>query len=205
MRSLRVSLAAANKVSDWSCLLRVSEGSPRNCEWLGEGGYEVTTFRDARVLRPSGLPAQSAKFSNDLASVQPDDEWHQRSSSQRGQDLVPSQPEIGGLQGGTQPLFALAWRRRSPIQRVRCWFGWAWTRTLRSTPAKDREASPGLVPLAELDTLVERIHANSHGQSQSRHATGAAASNLDLYTVNCTFRTAVAADAFAQTAPGVVE
>jgi len=44
---------------------------------------------------------------------------------------------------------------------------------------------PGLVPDAELDELVERIHRNSEGQS--RKATGAAASNLDLYQINCTF------------------
>jgi sucrose phosphorylase len=44
---------------------------------------------------------------------------------------------------------------------------------------------PGLLSPQELDALVERIHANSHGQS--RQATGAAASNLDLYQVNCTF------------------
>jgi sucrose phosphorylase len=44
---------------------------------------------------------------------------------------------------------------------------------------------PGLIPPEELDALVERIHINSNGQS--RQATGAAASNLDLYQVNCTF------------------
>lgn len=44
---------------------------------------------------------------------------------------------------------------------------------------------PGLVPPAELDQLVDFIHANSGGQS--RAATGVAASNLDLYQVNCTF------------------
>jgi sucrose phosphorylase len=45
------------------------------------------------------------------------------------------------------------------------------------------------MPSTELDALVERIHANSQGQS--RQATGAAASNLDLYQVNCTFYDAV--------------
>ena len=55
--------------------------------------------------------------------------------------------------------------------------------------ASDREGHPGLVPPDELDRLVERIHVNSHGQS--RQATGAAASNLDLYQVNCTFYDAV--------------
>jgi sucrose phosphorylase len=56
--------------------------------------------------------------------------------------------------------------------------------------ATDREGRPGLVPPAELDALVERIHHNSQGAS--RKATGAAASNLDLYQVNCTFYDALA-------------
>lgn len=51
--------------------------------------------------------------------------------------------------------------------------------------ATDRVNNPGLVPPEELDELVERMHRNSQGQS--RQATGAAASNLDLYQVNCTF------------------
>ncbi len=49
----------------------------------------------------------------------------------------------------------------------------------------DAESRPGILPMEELDALVEKIHANSHGQS--RMATGAAASNLDLYQVNCTY------------------
>jgi sucrose phosphorylase len=56
----------------------------------------------------------------------------------------------------------------------------------------DRQALPGLVPPAELDALVEGIHVNSGGQS--RQATGAAASNLDLYQVNCSFYDAMARD-----------
>lgn len=44
---------------------------------------------------------------------------------------------------------------------------------------------PGLVSPEELAGIVERIHANSNGQSA--RATGAAAANLDLYQVNCTF------------------
>jgi len=46
-------------------------------------------------------------------------------------------------------------------------------------------ANPGLISPEELDALVDKIHTNSNGQS--RQATGAAASNLDLYQVNCTF------------------
>jgi sucrose phosphorylase len=43
----------------------------------------------------------------------------------------------------------------------------------------------GLLPSEDLDQLVEMIHEKSNGQSRS--ATGAAASNLDLYQVNCTY------------------
>lgn len=49
----------------------------------------------------------------------------------------------------------------------------------------DSQSRPGIIPPEELDTLVEKIHTNSNGQS--RLATGIAASNLDLYQVNCTF------------------
>lgn len=51
---------------------------------------------------------------------------------------------------------------------------------------------PGLLEPDQIDTLVERIHDNSGGAS--RAATGAAASNLDLYQVNCTFYDALARD-----------
>jgi len=44
---------------------------------------------------------------------------------------------------------------------------------------------PGLLAPGEIDSLVETIHARSKGES--RKATGAAANNLDLYQVNCTF------------------
>jgi sucrose phosphorylase len=58
--------------------------------------------------------------------------------------------------------------------------------------AADPASHPGLVPDAEIDQLVRRIHANSRGESA--RATGAAASNLDLYQVNCTFHDALARD-----------
>jgi sucrose phosphorylase len=56
----------------------------------------------------------------------------------------------------------------------------------------DRAGRPGLIPPAELDALVEQIHARSGGQS--RQATGAAANNLDLYQVNCTYYDALGRD-----------
>jgi sucrose phosphorylase len=45
--------------------------------------------------------------------------------------------------------------------------------------------SPGLLTAEEIDELVETIHVRSKGES--RQATGAAANNLDLYQVNCTY------------------
>ncbi len=49
----------------------------------------------------------------------------------------------------------------------------------------DDPALSGLIPPAELTALVETIHDKSAGQS--RKATGPAASNLDVYQVNCTY------------------
>ncbi len=51
---------------------------------------------------------------------------------------------------------------------------------------------PGLLPPAAIDSLVETMHTRSGGQS--RKATGAAASNLDLYQVNCTYYDALGGD-----------
>lgn len=51
---------------------------------------------------------------------------------------------------------------------------------------------PGLLTPEQIDTLVEGIHERSRGGS--RAATGAAASNLDLYQVNCTFYDALGRD-----------
>jgi sucrose phosphorylase len=58
--------------------------------------------------------------------------------------------------------------------------------------SQDPAAWPGLLPDAGIDQLVQRIHANCRGESQ--RATGAAASNLDLYQVNCTFHDALGRD-----------
>ncbi len=69
--------------------------------------------------------------------------------------------------------------------------------------AQDRAAHPGLVPPNELAAMVERIHANSGGQS--RQATGAAASNLDLYQVNCTYFDALGRDENAYLAARAVQ
>jgi sucrose phosphorylase len=51
---------------------------------------------------------------------------------------------------------------------------------------------PGLLSSTEIDQLVEGIHGATNGES--RLATGAAASNLDLYQVNATYFSALGCD-----------
>jgi sucrose phosphorylase len=76
----------------------------------------------------------------------------------------------------------------------------------------DRKSSngrPGLLSSYEINDLVETIHERSKGAS--RQATGAAANNLDLYQVNCSFYDALGqrdedyliARAFQFFAPGI--
>jgi sucrose phosphorylase len=62
---------------------------------------------------------------------------------------------------------------------------------------------PGLVSPEELDRLVDYIHECSRGES--RLATGASASNLDLYQVNCTYFDACARDAEAYLAARAIQ
>jgi len=50
---------------------------------------------------------------------------------------------------------------------------------------KNVAGRPGLLSPEEISHLVETIHQRSNGAS--RQATGAAANNLDLYQVNCTY------------------
>lgn len=52
----------------------------------------------------------------------------------------------------------------------------------------------GLLDDNEIDNLVKTIHVNSAGESQK--ATGAAASNVDLYQVNCTYYDALGQNDF---------
>jgi sucrose phosphorylase len=56
----------------------------------------------------------------------------------------------------------------------------------------DAAGRPGLLPPEAIDALVETIHQRSKGES--RRATGAAAANLDLYQVNCTYFDALGQD-----------
>lgn len=59
-------------------------------------------------------------------------------------------------------------------------------------PSTSEPPLPGLLESDELDRLVEAIHTASG--DTSRLATGAAASNLDLYQINCTYFDALGRD-----------
>lgn len=56
----------------------------------------------------------------------------------------------------------------------------------------DAEGNPGLLDSSKINALVEMIHSRSQGESKK--ATGAAANNLDLYQVNCTYFDALGRD-----------
>lgn len=62
---------------------------------------------------------------------------------------------------------------------------------------------PGLLPPERIDALVEAIHSATGGVS--RRATGAAASNVDLYQVNTTFLDALGGDVDAMLAARVLQ
>ena len=72
--------------------------------------------------------------------------------------------------------------RSAREMRSRCWT--RMTASVSSMWAPMRSALRASCP-EEIDHLVETIHQRS--RDQSRQATGAAANNLDLYQVNCTF------------------
>lgn len=98
-------------------------------------------------------------------------------------------------------LYALQARDAEPLVR---WLGLRPANTVTVLDTHDgigivdvgasplRPGEAGLLSDEQIDALVESIHLNSGGTS--RLATGAAASNLDLYQVNSTFYDAVGRD-----------
>ena len=56
-RSVRAAFTGGNTVRYYNCELRASDGSPRNCDPIGEpGSYTTQAVGDARVLRFNNLP-----------------------------------------------------------------------------------------------------------------------------------------------------
>lgn len=86
----------------------------------------------------------------------------------------------------------LAWLERRPGNAVTVLDTHDGIGVIDVGPDGTGHAQSGLLSPGQLDQLVETIHANSGGTS--RQAAGAAASNLDLYQVNCTFYDALGRD-----------
>ncbi|WP_326533620.1 hypothetical protein [Pseudorhodoferax sp.] len=59
---LRLAFTGPGQVTYYGCRQRWNDGSPRNCESIGTGGYTITTLGDGRVMTLSGEPAISANL-----------------------------------------------------------------------------------------------------------------------------------------------
>ncbi|MFT4100864.1 MAG: hypothetical protein QM674_07470 [Burkholderiaceae bacterium] len=55
---VRVALDAGGAARFFTCSMRKSDGSPRNCDPASTGGYAVETLGDSRLMRFSGLPSR---------------------------------------------------------------------------------------------------------------------------------------------------
>jgi len=86
----------------------------------------------------------------------------------------------------------LTWLRRRPGNAVTVLDTHDGIGIIDVGPDVTDRSRPGLLSPAQLDQLVETIHANSGGTS--RQATGAAAANVGLSQVNCTFYDALGRD-----------
>ncbi|MCA0292207.1 MAG: sucrose phosphorylase [Actinobacteria bacterium] len=92
--------------------------------------------------------------------------------------------------GDVEPL--LAWMRIRPLNAVTVLDTHDGIGVIDVGADADDRSRPGLLAPEQIDQLVERMHDNSGGTS--RLATGAAASNVDLYQVNSTFYDALGQD-----------
>lgn len=96
----------------------------------------------------------------------------------------------GLFTGDGAPL--VRWLRERPVNAVTVLDTHDGIGVIDVGPDQTAPDSPGLLTPEQLDALVEGIHERSAGGS--RLATGQAASNLDLYQVNCTFYDALGRD-----------
>ena len=72
-RTLRVGFGDGRTARYYSCMIRKSNQSPRNCEAAGSGSYSIETLDDSsRVLRLAGLPAAAASLKYERLLVERD-------------------------------------------------------------------------------------------------------------------------------------
>lgn len=67
---LRVAFGANSAVTYLSCMQRIYDGSPRNCDVIGTGTYSISTVGDARVLRLNAPPVQLGQFNYERLFVE---------------------------------------------------------------------------------------------------------------------------------------
>ena len=60
VRDIRVAFGKGNSVTYFSCAVRDSDGSRRNCDAIGGGSFTIATVGDARVLRLAGISSEAA-------------------------------------------------------------------------------------------------------------------------------------------------
>jgi trimeric autotransporter adhesin len=58
-RNLRVAFSGGTGVKYFSCAMRASDGSSRNCDTIGTGTFSIEVVGDARVMRFANLPAST--------------------------------------------------------------------------------------------------------------------------------------------------
>jgi hypothetical protein len=69
-RALRIGFGSGTSVTYYSCALRASDGSPRNCDVIGSGSYSIEPLGDARVMRFAGVPVAAAPLTYDRSFVE---------------------------------------------------------------------------------------------------------------------------------------
>ena len=102
--------------------------------------------------------------------------------------------KVGYVYDFALPVLVLDLLYNQTAERLKHWIGIRPTNTVTVLDTHDgigiidvasENGKPGLIPDAILEEIVETMHAKN--KDQSRKSTGAAASNLDLYQVNCTY------------------
>ncbi|MGB7184507.1 MAG: hypothetical protein WA888_02670 [Burkholderiaceae bacterium] len=68
--SMRIAFDGGNFVSFFECLQRRSDGSIRNCTYLGDGNFAIETLGDARVMTFTGMPARFDTLAVDRVLVE---------------------------------------------------------------------------------------------------------------------------------------
>lgn len=70
VRDIRVAFGKGNSVTYFSCAVRDSDGSRRNCDAIGGGSFSIATVGDARVLRLAGISRETAALTYNRTFVE---------------------------------------------------------------------------------------------------------------------------------------